>query len=222
VREGRIELEFDEGCVDALVVCPDDVGRWPPVILLDEDAGEAAGKARRLASHGFFVLAPQMPADPIEDAFDAWLDYLARERLTDDARVGVLAYGQGATLALQLAAVHGERIAALAVFRPVPLEPESLHHLAGCLNAVVHLGYAAPDIAAQAPETRGLEAELRRAGVDFEVEIYPAEPGVAAVGTVDDAPDPASGHWASLVELFKRTLGFPAGAASRALAAPPP
>jgi len=223
MREGRIEIDVEDGCIEALVVYPDDVGRWPPVILLGDGGGpaEVAATARRLASHGFFVLAPQAPEEPLEEAFDAWLDYLAGERLTDDGRVGALGYGTGAGLALQLAATHGERIAAVAAFHPARLAPESVHHLAGCLNAVVHLGYAAEDATWRAQDAADLEAELRLAGVDFEVEVYPAKAGFAAPDGPDHDLRAAELHWRRLAELFRRTLVFPAPDTGAQPATPP-
>jgi len=218
MREGRIEIDIEEGCIEALVVCPGEIGRWPPVILLADsasDPSDISATARRLASHGFFVLAPQAPEEPVEEAFDAWLDYLAGERLTDDGRIGALGYGTGAGLALHLAAIHGERIAAAAVFHPARLAPENVHHLAGCLNAVVHLGYAAQDDIWQAQDAQDLEVELRRAGVDFEVEVYPAKAGFAARGGDNHDLRAAELHWARLIELFRRTLSFPTADADR-------
>jgi carboxymethylenebutenolidase len=195
------------------------------VILLEDRGAEAtatAARARRLASHGYFVLAPQAPDDPVEEAFDAWLDYLAGERLTDDGRIGALGYGAGAGLGLQLAAIHGERIAALAAFHPAAVAAESVHHLAGCLNAVVHLGYAAQDTNWRTQDAQTLEAELRRAGVDFEVELYSAAAGFATPGGAGHDLRAAELHWARLVELFRRTLKVQTADTTADLAGPSP
>ncbi len=225
MREGRIEIDVEDGCIEAFVAWPGDLGQWPPVILLASWEGQAAalaGAARRLAAQGFFVLVPSAPDEPVEEAFDAWLDYLAGQRLADDVRVGVLGYGKGAGLAVQLAAAHGERIAAVAAFDPSGLPPESLRHLAECVNAVVHLGYSGHDDPGGEQGRASLAAELRRAGVDFEVEVYPARAGFAVPGDPHHSPRAADMHWKRLVELFRRTLPPPAsGDASQPSAAPP-
>jgi len=208
MREGPVEIELEDGWIEAFVACPDEAGRRPPVILLADDGADLAAlaaAARRLAGEGFFVLAPAAPDEPVEEAFDAWLDYLAGERLTDDTRVGVLGYGAGAGLALRLAAVHGERIAAVAAFDPAPLAQEDLHHIAGCLNAVVHLGFSDRSPAVE-PGGAGLEAELRRAGVDFELQAYAAEAGFQPPGGPGTDAAAEDLHWQGLTELFRRTL----------------
>jgi len=190
--EARIEIEAEDGGLDAFVACPDGRGRFPPVILLGGRDGLTAGAetlARRLAAHGYFVLAPdwtrRAAEDRREDA-DAWLDHLADERRVDDARVGVLGLGAGANLALRLAAWRAERIAAAAALDGRGFGRATAREIAQCINGVVRLGWP---LGATSARIGVLEAALSAAGVDFEVEIH------------GDQPD-----WSNLIDLFARTL----------------
>lgn len=192
MAEARIEIEAEDGGLDAFVACPDGAGRAPPVILLGDRDGLTPAleiRARRLAAHGYFVLAPdwarRAAEDRREDA-DAWLDHLADERRVDDARVGVAGLGAGANLALRLAAWRAERIAAVAAFGGRGFGPATAREIAQCVNGVVRLG---GPLGATSARIGVLEAALAAAGVDFEVEIY------------GDQPD-----WRGLIDLFGRAL----------------
>lgn len=190
--EARIEIEAEDGCLDAFVACPDGPGRCAPVVLLSGREGLTAAvetRARRLSAHGYFVLAPdwtrRAAEDRREDA-DAWLDHLADERRVDDTRVGVIGLGAGANLALRLAAWRSERITAVAAFGGRGFGPTSAREIAQRINGVVHLGHV---LGVTPPRLGVLEAALSAAGVDFEVEIHAAEP-----------------DWSHLIDLLARTI----------------
>jgi carboxymethylenebutenolidase len=226
--EAHIEVEAEDGCIDAFAACPEGAGIWPPILLLSDSRGlrpAIEDMARRLAGQGYFVLAPNLfyrtgvgsgadarraavavlldPDGEAED-FEAWLHALESERLVDDARIGVLGYGVGAALALRLAASHAERVAAAAVFYGGRPSPAEAHHLAGCVNAVLHLGHVEGDGAALAV----LEAALRRGGVDFESLSYAAPRGFAVADHPGHQPAAAEQHWTNLTELFRLTLSL--------------
>jgi len=224
--EAHIEVEAEDGCIDAFVACPGGTGPWPPILLLSDSRGlrpAIEDVARRLASEGYFVLAPNLfyrtgvgsnaegrraavavvlDVDGQAEDFEAWLHALEGERLVDDTRIGVVGYGVGAAMALRLAAVHAERIAAAAVFYGGRPSPAEAHHLAACANAVLHLGHAQGD----GTETGALEAALRREGVDFESLVYAGRRGFAIPDHPGYEPDAAERHWTNLTELFRRTL----------------
>lgn len=209
--ETRIEIEAEDGCVDALAAWPDGEGRRPPVVLLD--GGPTAGLdvwrfARRLAARGYFVLAPEWRTRPAAERradAEAWLDYLAYERRADDTRVGVAGWGAGADLALKTAAWRAERIAAVAAFHGRGFGAGAAVAVAQRLNALVHLGYLAG--AAPGRGMAALEAALCAADAVFEVETYARgdEPTMRA----------------KLLDLFDRTLTTqPPELGMAALAAP--
>lgn len=211
--EARIEIDAEDGFLEAFVAWPQREGRAPPAVLLGgRDAGAAAEverMARRLAARGYFTLVPEWRSRPPEarrgDA-EAWLDYLACERRVEDARVGVAGWGAGADLALKVAAWRSERIAAAAAFHGRGFTAARALDVAQRINAIVHLGYLAGAESGRGPAT--LEAALCAADVVFEAEAY--------------APDDEARMRAALLELFDRTLPAPRGGPGAwAVAAPP-
>jgi len=193
--EARIEIELDDGAIDAFVACPETLGRKAPILLLPDRLGltqEAESRARRLSAHNYFVLAPDLSGRPAEDrreAAAACLDHLADERRVDDSRVGVLGFGSGADLAMTLAAMRAERIAAVAAYGGRGLGPRSATEISSRINCVVRLGYTLGVV----PARLGiLEGALCAAGVDFDIEVGSGDP-----------------DWAGLLDLFARALAAP-------------
>lgn len=190
--EAHIEIETDDGGLDAFVACPEGAARRAPVILLGDRQGLTPAlrtRARRLTAHGYYVLAPdwtRRSADERREDAEAWLDHLADERRVDDTRVAVLGQGAGANLAIRLAAWRAERITAVAAYGGRGFGPVTARELAQRINGVVHLGHA---LGVTPPRLGLLEAALTAAGVDFEVEIHAGEP-----------------DWARLIDLLARTI----------------
>jgi carboxymethylenebutenolidase len=193
MSEARIEIETDEGAIDAFVACPDAPGRRAPILLLPDDRGvtaEVENQARRLSAHNYFILAPHLPQGaPGERREAAWacLDHLADTRGVDDTRVGVLGFGSGADLALGLAAWRAERIAAVAAYGAQGVVPRMAREISSRINGVIRLGYF---LGVVPPRIGVLEQALCAAGVDFDVEVC------------DGAP-----HWPDLLDFFSRALG---------------
>ena len=190
--EANIEIETEDGGLDAFVACPEGPGGRAPVILLSDHRGltpALRSRARRLTAHGYYVLAPdwtRRPADERREDAEAWLDHLADERRVDDSRVAVLGQGTGANLAIRLAAWRAERITAVAAYGGRGFGPKTARELAQRINGVVHLGHA---LGVTPPRLGLLEAALTVAGVDFEVEIHEGEP-----------------DWGRLIDLLARTI----------------
>jgi len=190
--EARIEIELDEGVLDAFVACPDTPGRRPPILLLPDRLGvtlQAESRARRLSAHNYFVLTPDLSVLSVDDrheAVSACLDHLGDAPRADDARVGVLGFGSGADLALGLAAFRAERIAAVAAYAGRGFRPRDTLEIASRINGVVRIGYAF----GVAPARVGrLEMALSAAGVDFDIEVCDGEP-----------------DWSGLLDFFARAL----------------
>lgn len=199
--EAHIELELDDGALDAFVACPDSTGRKPPILLLSrrrETLREAESRARRLSAHNYFVLAPDvsgLSADDRREAAWACLDHLADERRVDDTRVGVLGFGEGADLALRLAADRAERIAAVAAYGGRGFGARVALEISQKINGLVRIGYPLADVSASAGL---LETALNLSGVLFDVEVYGDEP-----------------RWPDLLDFFGRALSEPASETAR-------
>lgn len=198
--EARIEIEVEDGVVDAFVACPDGAGRRPPILWLPDRRGvtlEVENQARRLSAHNYFVLAPNLSERSAEARREAaWgcLDHLADARGVDDTRVGVLGFGTGGDLALGLAAWRAERIAAVAAFGARGVGPRTAREMASRINGVVHLGF---QVGVVPPRVGVLEHALCEAGVDFDIEVFQGEP-----------------EWSGLLDLFARALRPPASEAA--------
>ena len=192
MAEARIEIEMDEGALDAFVACPDTPGRRPPILLLPDRLGvtiQAESRARRLSAHNYFVMAPDLSgrsADDRHEAVFACLDHLADAPRADDTRVGVLGFGVGADLALSLAAFRAERIAAVAAYAGRGFGTRRTLEIASRINGVVRIGYAFGTVPARVGR---LETALCAAGVDFDVEVGDGEP-----------------DWSGLLDFFARAL----------------
>lgn len=191
--EARIELELDDGALDAFVACPDSPGRKAPILLFSRPNGltpALESTARRLSAHNYFVLAPDLgglSADDRRDAAWASLDHLADERRVDDTRVGALGFGAGGDLALALAAGRSERIAAVAAYGGQGFRARAALEIAQKINGLVRIGYPQSAVPARAGL---LETALSLSGVVFDIEVY------------DDEP-----RWPALLDFFARGLG---------------
>lgn len=193
--EARIELEMDEGALEAFVAWPDTPGRKPPILLLSGPPNRAEGAestARRLSAHNYFVLAPDLAglaADDRREAAWACMDYLADERRVDDSRVGVLGFGAGGDMALRLAAERAERIAAAAAYGGRGFGARSAIEISQRINGMVRVGYPFGAVLRRAGV---LEAALSLSGVLFDTEVYETEP-----------------RWPDMLDFFGRALVGP-------------
>jgi carboxymethylenebutenolidase len=190
--DARIEIEAEDGCLDAFVACPDGPGRRPPIVLLADRTGLTPAVetlARRIRAHDYFVLAPDWSRRRAEDRredVDAWLDHLAGERRVDDVRIGVAGWGAGADLALRLAAWRSERVAAVAAYGGRGFGPATAREIAQRINAVVRLGYL---VGRPTSRVGFLVSAFCESGVDFDIEVASGPP-----------------DWAGLADLFAGTL----------------
>jgi len=199
--EAQIEIETEDGALDAFVACPETPGRKQAILVFaarDRPASGVEFVSRWLAAHNYFALAPRLSglsADDRREAVIACLDHLGDERRVDDERVGILGFGAGADLGLWLAANRAERIAAVAAYGLRGFSPRSSFEIANKINGLVRIGYAVGD-----PPMRAgaLEAAFNLAGVLFDIEVCGA------------APD-----WSDLLDFFSRGLGDARATGSR-------
>lgn len=193
--QSHIEVEFDDGALDAFVACPEGPGRRPPILLFG-DRGKLSetvlAQAKRLSAHNYFVIAPDFAGRSAEARRDvAWacLDHLADEPGVDDTRVAAVGFGSGGDLAVDLAAWRAERIAIAASYGGRGIGPRASAEISQRINGFVRLGYP---LGTSSPRIGLLETALSLAGVLFDTEVYGGEP-----------------DWAGLVDLLDRTLRAP-------------
>lgn len=197
--DARIEIETEDGVLDAFVACPEGRGPWPPILWLADPrrpTAEVEIRARRLSAHNYFILAPDVAAraaDERREAVFAALDHLADIRDVDDTRVGALGFGAGADLALGLAAWRAERVAAVAAYDVRGPNPRMAREIASRINGMIRFGYR---VGVVPPRIGVLEQALCQAGVDFDIEVGGGEP-----------------DWPGLLDFFDRALRLAPGAA---------
>ncbi|MBM7774402.1 carboxymethylenebutenolidase [Actinokineospora baliensis] len=136
---------------------------------------------------------------------DAYLQFLDAQPEVASGPVATIGYCVGAILALRTAAAHPEQVAAIAGFHPGPLvtdAPDSPHRVLAKLTAHVHIGFATPDISAEA--LAELTQALNETGVPHTTEIYPNTiHGFTMSDTDVFSPDGHQHHWDRLLALLK-------------------
>jgi carboxymethylenebutenolidase len=146
-------------------------------------------------------------------AYVAFLD--AQPRVDRRKKIGTQGYCMGGALVVRTAASVPERIGAGASFHGGGLvtdKPDSPHLLAPKIKARMYFGVAASDDGRQPAAKDKLKESFASAGVQAEVEVYPAKHGwcVPDMPIEEGAPiyDMAQAEraWIKLVALYK-TLG---------------
>ena len=124
--------------------------------------------------------------------------------------IGTVGYCMGGGYALRAAGVFPDRVAAAASFHGGSLatdRADSPHQLAAHMRARVYVGVAGIDPGFTDEQRQRLDAALRDAGVDYEIEIYEgAQHGFAVHNHRVYDRDASERHWERLLALFQDTL----------------
>jgi carboxymethylenebutenolidase len=155
----------------------------------------------------FFSLAtpPKLMADT-----RVFLDYLAAQPDVLPGGVGVTGYCMGGLLALTAAGTYPEQIVAAASYHGARLAtdlPGSPHLLAPKIKARVYVAGAIEDASFPDDMKARLEAALSKAGVDHQVETYPAKHGWVLRDTPSYDEAACARHWQTLLALLAARLG---------------
>jgi carboxymethylenebutenolidase len=176
-----------------------ELGALPPL-------PEAEARARMFELMGSITI-PLIMADA-----DALLDFADRDPAASPGPAGAIGYCMSGQYAINAAARHPERIACAASLYGVQLvtdAPDSPHLAAQKSRAEFYFACAEHDTYAPLEMVQALDASLKQAGSNAEVEVYPGvHHGFAFPqrGAVYDKPA-AERHWERLFALFKRNLG---------------
>ena len=143
----------------------------------------------------------------------ALLDELDGHPARAGTKVGCVGYCMGGNWAFRTAAAHPDRVAAAASFHGGNLatdDPGSPHRQAGRVAAWLYFGVADHDGSCDPESQAELVTALSRAGVGYQLELYP---GAGHGFSVPDNPsyrEPAAErHWRRVTALFAETLGQP-------------
>jgi carboxymethylenebutenolidase len=140
----------------------------------------------------------------------AFADFLAGRPEVAPGPLGTTGYCMGGRLSLTVAGRLGERIGAAASFHggrlAVEDDPNSPHHLAADVRAVVYVGGAANDASFDDDQASRLDEAYRAAGVVHTIEHYAAAHGFAVPDnpTYDEAADER--HWQAMAALYAAAL----------------
>ena len=188
------------------VLLPDIFYRAGPYAPID--AGTVfADKAQRDA-HIAKYMTPATPERVMSDTA-SFLAFMDADREAMPGPYGVVGYCMGGRLALIAAGTYPDRFAATASYHGGGLaddKPTSPHLLAPQMRAKVYVAGAIEDAAFDDTQKARLEQALAKAGLDHQVETYPARHGWVPRDMPAHDPAEAEHHWRTLVPLFDGVL----------------
>jgi carboxymethylenebutenolidase len=156
------------------------------------------------------LMAELTPARVVDDA-TAFADFLDGRPEVATGPIGTTGYCMGGRISLMVAGRLGERIGAAASFHggrlAVEEDPDSPHHLAAGVRAVVYVGGAENDPSFDDDQAARLHEAYSAAGVDHTIDIFAAAHGFAVPDnpTYDEAA--AERHWKAMTTLYASALG---------------
>ena len=206
IRPAMLEVGERIATNGYFVLLPDLYYRSGPYEPMDAKTTFSDPAKRKILAEKFLSLAT--PANIMSDT-RYFLDYLAAQPAVAAGRLGTTGYCLGGLLSLTAAGTYPERIAATASYHGGRLAtdaPESPHRLAPKMKSRVYIAGASDDGSFPDDMKARLEEALTSAGVDHQIETYPAKHGWVLRDTLAyDAPS-ADRHWKTLLALFDRTL----------------
>lgn len=188
-----------------LVLLPDlfyRSGRYAPM----DHTVFADPEKRRVLMEKFFAFAT--PANVMSDT-RAFLDWIAAQPDVKKGGIGTTGYCMGGMMSLTAAGTYPDRVVACAAYHPGRLAtdaPDSPHLLAPKMRARVYVAQASEDQSFPDDMKVRLEEALAQAGVEHEIEKYPAKHGwVLGDAPVYDAAA-AERHYETLFALMDAVL----------------
>ena len=237
--ERQFDLTTPDGEMPTFVVHPEEGGPYPVVLFQMDAPGmreEIRDMARRLASAGYWVIAPQLYYRWVReynvfetgdrDRMFELMSGLSNDMVSSDAAVcfahaetddhadasvvGTVGYCMSGPFALYLASTHRDRIRAAASIHGVALvtdRADSPHANLDGVTAELYVGCAETDSYAPPEMVDAYEAALTASGVTGRVEWYPGtEHGFSFAERPLYDRDASERHWERLHSLFRRTL----------------
>ncbi len=237
--ERTVDLTTRDGVMVTFVVHPERDGPHPVVLFLMDAPGmreEIRDMSRRLASAGYYVMAPHLYYRDVEhfDVFETGdrdrmyelMGNLSNAMVVDDARqlidaahgdeaadatrVGTVGYCMSGPFTIMVAAALPDRVRSAASIHGVKLAvdaDDSPHNHLASVRAEVYVACAEHDGHAPPEMIDQLEAAMSEAGTVGEIEWYPGtEHGFAFAERPVYDRDGSERHWERLHALFRRTL----------------
>jgi carboxymethylenebutenolidase len=207
IRPAMLEIGERLATNGYFVLLPDLYYRSGPYAPMDPQRVFSDPEERRVLAEKYFALATA--ANVMSDVA-AYLAFLDAQTSVRRGPIGITGYCMGGALALTAAGTYGERVGAAASFHGGRLATDaadSPHRLAEDIRARVYIGAATDDSTFPDDMKRRLLAALTDAGVDYELETYPARHGWVLRDTPVFDAAACERHWQKLLELFAARLG---------------
>jgi carboxymethylenebutenolidase len=206
IRPAMLEVGERLATYGYFVLLPDLFYRSGPYEPMDPRAVFSDPEKRKVLMEKFFARAT--PANIMSDT-RAFLDYLAATPDVKPGGIGTTGYCMGGFMSLTAAGTYPDRIAATASYHGGRLAtdaPESPHLLSPKIKSRVYIAGAIEDQSFTDEAKARLEDALTRAGVDHEIETYPAKHGWVFRDTPVYDAAAAERHWQTMVALFDGKL----------------
>jgi len=206
IRPAMLEIGERLATHGYFVLLPDLFYRAGPYEPMDARTVFADPEKRKILMEKFFSLVNQ--AKIMSDT-RAFLDYLAAEPDVKPGGIGTTGYCMGGLMSLTAAGTYPDRIIATASYHGARLAtdaPESPHLLAPKIKSRVYVAGAIEDPSFTDEMKARLENALTQAGVDHQIETYPAKHGWVLRDTPVYDAAAAERHWQTMLALFDATL----------------
>jgi carboxymethylenebutenolidase len=206
IRPAMFEIAERIASNGYFVLLPDLFYRAGPYAPMNARTVFSDPAQRKVLMEKFFSVATQKL---IMSDTQAWLDFLAAEKDVKPGKVGTTGYCMGGLMSLTAAGTYPDRIAATASYHGGRLatdSPESPHLLAPKMKSRVYVAGAIEDQSFTDEAKATLEAALTKAGVDHQVETYPAKHGWVPTDTPVHDKACADRHWQTLLALLDAKL----------------
>ena len=237
--ERQLDITTIDGDMPTFVVHPEEGGPHPVVLFQMDAPGmrpEIHTMARRLATAGYYVIAPMLyyrwvrsyslfetgDRDRMFELMNslsntmASADAAACFAFTDDDpaaaadRCGTVGYCMSGPFALVVAADHADRVRAAASIHGVRLHvdsDDSPHHRLGDITGEIYVACAESDHYAPPEMINAFESAMAAAGTNGRVEWYPGtEHGFAFAERPAYVREASERHWERMHDLFRRQL----------------
>ncbi|WP_067466447.1 dienelactone hydrolase family protein [Nocardia amamiensis] len=157
-----------------------------------------------------FPMIRELTPEVLRSDAGAYLAWLAASPQVAEGKVGVTGYCMGARLAVLIAAMFPDRVAAVAGFHGGPLvtdTPDSPHLTVGNITAELYFAHAGEDHHMTPEHIAQFDKALEAAGVRYRTEVYEgAQHGYTQADTSAYDLDAAERHYRELLALFDRNL----------------
>jgi len=238
--ERNLDITTPDGTMPTFVVHPDEGGPHPMVLFQMDAPGmreELRDMSRRLASAGYYVMAPMLYYRDVSeynlfetgdrDRMFELMGNLSNAMASADAGAcfsfadddpaanastcGTVGYCMSGPFALIVAADFPERVKAALSFHGVLLvtdQPDSPHLRLGEITGEYYIGAAETDSYAPPEMIAAFEEAIAVAGTNGRVEWYPGtEHGFAFAERPAYVRDASERHWARIHATLRRTIG---------------